>query len=314
MEIPALILVFLSIVMTVMTFGRLLRTNSIRREPGGFHGSPNAFGKLTGPLANAIPISQAKREKLQKDLLRSGRHHSTALANYLAGRNVALMCVLFGLAAVLLAGMARGYESVVFVAAAVLIVFVFCLPRIVLSIQSERRAREIENGFPDFLDMMLVSVEGGLPVERSLARVSAELAESHPSLCRELQIVARQARTGSLDHALRDLGARIDVPEVVACAMTLRQGKRLGVKISEGLRDSADRMRDIRRQRAEQAGNLASLKLLLPVVLCLAPPVFILLIGPAVLDLREFINREKENVSAVVEQANLPEQANAVRN
>jgi tight adherence protein C len=61
----------------------------------------------------------------------------------------------------------------------------------------------------------------------------------------------------------------------------------------------------VRRQRAEQAGNLASIKLLLPVVLCLAPPIFILLIGPAVLDFREFHQREKTNASALVEQANV---------
>jgi len=64
-------------------------------------------------------------------------------------------------------------------------------------------------------------------------------------------------------------------------------------------------MRHNRKTRAEQAGNTASVKLLLPTVLCLAPPVFILLIGPATLDFRDFINREREESSLLVEQANI---------
>jgi len=62
--------------------------------------------------------------------------------------------------------------------------------------------------------------------------------------------------------------------------------------------------RQNRKARAEQSGNTASIKLLLPTVLCLAPPVFILLIGPAALDFRDFINRERDESSQLVEQAN----------
>lgn len=307
-EFSSLILVFLSIAAGVMLVGgiimRLQRPRST--EPIQSIVPPRIFGRLTEALAETIPIRETKRVKLKQELLTSGKYHSTALDNFLAARNVSVMCVLTGFGIMMAIGTTRGVELIAFVVTLVLGLIAYSLPRVILSSRSERRAEQIVNGFPDFLDLMLVSVDGGLSVERAMSRVASELADSHPSLSQELAIVGRQTETGSLDQALAALGERIDRPEVVACATMMRQSKRLGTRLADALQESADRMRDMRRQRAEQGGNLASLQLLLPVVLFLAPPVFIVLIGPALLDFREFINREKENASAVVQQANLP--------
>lgn len=303
MELLMLSLIFLSIAFSVVSIGLLVRP--VSTDSGNLVVAPKHFGALNHTLAHVFPTSRSKRVKLQKELLMSGSYQGTALENFLAGRNVAVMGVLLGFSALLASGMLQGLEQESFVVAASLCIVAYGLPRIVLSSRASRRALEIEHAFPDLLDMLSMSIECGLPIERSLRRISTEFSDTHPSVSREIEIVARQSQAGSLDQALQSLGERIDVPDVVACATMLRQGKRLGVKISDALRDSADRMRDVRRQKAEQAGNLASLKLLLPVVLCLAPPIFILLIGPAVLDFRDFIEREKTNASEVVEQANV---------
>ncbi len=305
MEWISLILIFLSVVFVFMSIGFAIRP--ARKEMDRMIGPPKSFGWLNRPLANVIPTSQSKRTRLYRELLMSGRYHSTAVENFLALRNVGVMGVLFGFAVVLVSGMVEEFEKQAFIGAGSMLIVAYGLPRIVLSSRASRRVQEIEHAFPDLLDMISMSIECGIPIEQSLARVAAEFSDTHPSVSREMEIVARQAQTGSFDLALQALGERIDVPDVVACATMLRQGKRLGVKISDAMRQSADRMRDVRRQRAEQAGNLASIKLLLPVVLCLAPPIFILLIGPAVLDFREFIQRERSNVSAVVERADVPD-------
>ena len=304
MELLSLSLVFLSIALVVVVVGSLIRPTGLRTVD--LISAPKHFGGMNRSLANVIPTSDSKRNKLQKELLMSGQYHSTALENFLAGRNVAVMCVLFGFAVALASGMVAGLEKKALLVAGSFLIVAYGLPRIVLSSRASRRQQQIEHAFPDLLDMVSMSIECGMPIEKSLTRVAAEFADTHPTVCREIEIVARQAETGSLDQALQALGERIDVPDVVACATMLRQAKRLGVKISDAMRQSADRMRDVRRQRAEQAGNLASIKLLLPVVLCLAPPIFVMLIGPAVLDFRDFIQREKTNANAVVQQADAP--------
>lgn len=301
MEFVSLGLIFLSITCFVGLISLLIRP--IPSKSSSLIDAPRNFGRLNRPLADVIPTGSSKRQKIQKELTTSGRYHGTALENFLAGRNIAVMSVLFGFAVVLASGMSEGIEQEVLSVAVALLVIAYGLPRIVLSAQARRRASEIEHAFPDLLDMVSMSIECGRPIEQSLAQFATEFADTHRSVSREVEIVARQAQTGSFDRAIQSLGERIDVPDVVACATMLRQGKRLGVKISDALRQSADRMRDVRRQKAEQAGNLASIKLLLPVVLCLSPPIFVLLIGPAVLDFREFIQREKTNSTAMVEQA-----------
>ena len=199
-------------------------------------------------------------------------------------------------------------EKELAIGTAVLLIIGYAMPRILLSSSAENPLNVPSvMRFQIALTCYRCRSNPVLLSKWQLSAVGQEFAETHPSLSREMGIVARQANTGSLDHAMQALGERVDLPEVTACATTIRQGKRLGVKIGTALRDSADRMRDTRQQQAEQAGNLASLKLLLPVVLCLSPPVFILLIGPAVLEFREFIQREKEDMSQVVEQANANE-------
>jgi tight adherence protein C len=300
-ELLTLSLVFTGIASGVLVVGYALTRSS--KSPSADRRPSRNFGFMNGALAGLIPTLASKKKSLQQDLLSAGNYHSTALENFLANRNTIILCVLLTSSLLLASGLVRGLEKELAIGTVALLGY--ALPRIKLSSASETRKQSLSHAFPDFLDMLSMSIESGTPVEKAIERVSRQFEDSHPCLSREIGIVARQANTGSLDHALQSLGDRVDLPEVTACATTIRQGKRLGVKISTALRDSADRMRDTRQQQAEQAGNLASLKLLLPVVLCLSPPVFILLIGPAVLEFREFIQREKENVSEVVEQAGI---------
>ena len=267
---------------------------------------PKRFGPFTVAFANVLPSPASKKEQLQRELLASGQLHQTALVNFLATRNFSVMMVWLVGATSLASGVVVDFEWYALAAVAVLTIMMFSIPRIKLSIECERRKRSIKHAFPDILDMVSMTIEGGLSVEQSLSRVASEFSSTHPSLSQELDIVSRQTKSRSLSHSMSSFGKRVDIPEVAACAIAIAQSKQLGVGVAETLREAADRMRETRKQEAEQAGNLASIKLLLPVVLCLAPPVFILLVGPAFLDLRDFVNRERASAANAVQQANLP--------
>ena len=181
-------------------------------------------------------------------------------------------------------------------------ILIYSLPKLILSAKAKRRTQRIEFALPDALDMVSMSIEGGVPLQKSLKLVGTEFRQTHIPLAEELQIIARQTETGSLETAMKQFAKRLDLPEVVAWSAMLAQSQRLGVRMVDAMREYADRIRENRKQKAELAGQTATVKLLLPVVLCLAPPIFILLIGPAILDFREFINREKDNGAELIQE------------
>lgn len=304
MSLLPYILIFVSIAMVVFLLGQRLRKPRNEQNPLDVL-KPDSFGPLTKPLAGVFPVSAKKRTILKNELLGAGRFHSNALDNYLAQRTVCVLTVVLATALILFSQeFDASYNRYIIVGGLIATIFAYGIPRLILSSIASRRRRGIENAFPDALDMIAMSVEGGLPIQDAVRRVSDEFRPTHRALSKELLIIARQTNTGSVEQAMSSFAERVDMPEIGAWAALMSQSQRLGGKMAGALLQCADRMRHNRKTRAEQAGNTASIKLLLPTVLCLAPPVFILLIGPAALDFRDFINRERDESSQLVEQAN----------
>ena len=104
----------------------------------------------------------------------------------------------------------------------------------------------------------------------------------------------RQASAGSLTSAMQQFAKRIDAPEIHSVVSMIRQAEQQGTGVSGAFHSFADQVRHNRRQRAEESGNKAAFKMLFPLVLCLAPAVYIMLLGPAVMNLRDFLIREKQ--------------------
>lgn len=308
-----LLLVFTAIALTVFVMARLVvrlnKTNRVTSDPQVIGPPPNAFGEMTDSLSRVFPHSNAKRAKIHRELSDAGYHHSNALINFLSLRNVASMAWLMLVAMAFFSGLADGHELEALAIAVAIGIFVHSLPRIILSTKATSRLRQIEYGLPDALDMLAMSVEGGLPLSQSLQRVAVEIESTHGALHEELRIIARQTRTGSFDVALKSFANRIQLPQLMAWSALMQQSQRLGGDVVTGLREYADRIRNDRKTRADRMGQTASVKMLLPVVLFLAPPVFVILVGPALLDFRDFIQRERENQSAIIQEAQVPQAA-----
>ena len=176
----------------------------------------------------------------------------------------------------------------ILIAGGIITVLAFGLPRLYIYMQAQRRVRRIENGLPDALDMISMCLTGGLALQPALDRVSRELYVSHPDLATELTIVRYQAEVGSLGRAFQQLARRIDIPDVISISTMITQAERLGANVVAALRDYADSMRHTRRQLAEERANQTGIKLLFPLVFFMAPSVFLLLWGPALLEIRSF--------------------------
>ena len=269
-----------------------------------------AMGTLSKPLAYVFGRSVMKNDELKSELIRAGIYHSSALENFLAIRNCAILLVSVWVAFLFVIDIFEGNEWFGLVAGLMLIAMVYSLPRLVLISRGKKRVHRIEKALPDALDMIVMAMTGGLPLNRALDRVANELKSTYKDLAKELQIVANQSNTSSLEMAFAGFAKRIQLPEVVSLSTLIGQSQKLGGKLADSLADYSKRIRIDRQRRAEHAGNTASIKLLLPVVTCLAPPIFILLVGPAILDFRNFINRERENHGQQIQRINTRENAN----
>lgn len=162
------------------------------------------------------------------------------------------------------------------------------LPGIALSIRKGQREESIFLSLPDALDLMVVCVEAGLGLDAAMRRVATELINSAPVLCEEFAIANFQIQMGRpRKDVLRDLGVRTGVNDVRSLAAVLIQAERFGSSIATALRVQSDSMRTKRRQLAEERAAKTAVKLLFPLVLFIFPGIFVVLVGPAAIQISE---------------------------
>jgi tight adherence protein C len=156
------------------------------------------------------------------------------------------------------------------------------LPALVVQAKADRRQRELLNGFPDALDLMLVCVEAGLGLEAAFTRVGQEMVHSHPLISEQLGTVVLELRAGrSREDALRRLADRAEVDDIRSFATLLIQSTKLGSSIGQTLRIYASEMREKRRMRAEEKAHRLPVLLSIPLVACMLPVMIGVLMLPA---------------------------------
>ena len=167
----------------------------------------------------------------------------------------------------------------------------YMLPKYWVTRRIGARKEQIESGFPDSLDMMLVCVEAGQSLDQSIVRMAAELHHSYPFLADEYEMVAQEMKAGKDKIAvLNDMSQRCDVQDVSSFVTVLIQSTSFGTSIAEALRVYAGEMRDKRVMRAEEKANKLPTKMTLATMMLTVPPLLIILVGPSVVGIAELGN------------------------
>lgn len=162
----------------------------------------------------------------------------------------------------------------------------FYLPQIALWYLVSTRQQEIFLTLPDALDLLVVCVESGLGLDAALRKVTDEMKGHAKTLCEEFQLANLQLQMGRpRREVLHDLGVRTGVDDVRSLAAILIQADRFGSSIAQALRVQSDSMRTRRRQLAEEKAAKTAVQLIFPLVLFIFPAIFVVLCGPAAIQI-----------------------------
>ncbi len=222
------------------------------------------------------------RDKLAKQLEAAGRPDPEDLDRFLAIRVLTLIAApIMALLVLKFYGRTMaGFGIAGLVAAALVLV-----PSSRVSREAAKRQKAIARALPDVLDLLVISVEAGLGFEQALDRtvfaVPGPLTDEFARMLGEVRAGATRARS------LRDLADRIDVDEVRRFILAVLQADKFGVSIGRMLRNQADEVRVQRRQKAQERAQKAPVKMLVPMVFCIFPAIFVVIIGPAILNISE---------------------------
>jgi tight adherence protein C len=240
--------------------------------------------KVLKPLGEILPRSPEEMSRQEKRLMRAGfrRKDAPYLFN---GIKITMMILLF-----LVFSMIGPLRSNIGLLVLLPILFGAMIPDFILTRLTQRRKDNLQRALPDALDLAVVSVEAGLGLDQSLAKIGQELGSVYPDLRDEIYLYGLEVNAGKKrTDALRNLGERADVDDLRSFTTVLIQTDRFGTSVAQSLRVFADSMRVKRRQRAEEHAAKMSIKMLPPLVFFIFPAIMIVLLGPALLIITEYL-------------------------
>jgi tight adherence protein C len=292
------LLVFLAT--AILTFGVMATVharNSVKRRAAGIaeysgerpseerrslrHSSRKAVQRVldyTNKHYSAAESGDAK--VLRRRLIQAGIFDVRAVGFFFAARTglaVALAVAVFFITPLLITQSTSIFWLTVMVGSIV----GYLAPSLYIDRRIAQRRNEHRAGFPDFLDLLVVCADSGLSMEASLERVGRELGDTYPSLCANLHMTNLEIRAGrTMTEALDHLGDRLGLEEARSFATLIQQSAELGSSITDALRVYSDDMRHKRLSRAEEKAYSLPAKLSVPMMVCIFPVLFVVILLP----------------------------------
>jgi tight adherence protein C len=292
--IAAIVFTALAVAYIAYVSGRSLQraSDSANKRVAGLGGTTDVADlpfrdRVLGPMGQRIGAlgmrlsPQAWIDRSRRRLVRAGWYPDIDETSWAAIKLVTFIgcAVLFALLAVVVEGAAQW-----------LVFFILAIigtvgPDQLLNRRVDERVGAIERDLPDIIDLMVISIEAGLGFDSALDRVVRHVPGE---LSDEFGRMMQETRVGvSRSEAMRNLAKRTDVDDLNSFVLALNQADSFGVSIGKMLRVQAEEMRIRRRQRAQERAFAAPVKMVFPLVLCVFPALFVVMLGPAAISVAD---------------------------
>ncbi len=259
----------------------LNKTRSLRYQ------SLSATSSLLGDVERRAKEKESEASKIKRELSKAGFFGPNSVLWYQSLR--AFFFVAFGFFAYIAAlrFFPAATNSTLLTVVAVSAGFGFIFPSRYVSMRQNQIIGECRDGFPDFIDLLVICAEGGLSPRAAIDRISREIAQTYPFLGANLYLTNLEIRAGnSLHEALFNLGRRTQVEEATTLATLLQQTELLGTSVTDALRIYSDEMRDRRLMRAEEKAQSLPVKLVVPLGLFIFPVILVVILLPVVVRMK----------------------------
>jgi tight adherence protein C len=239
-----------------------------------------------------LPPDTAERGRLMNRLLQAGFYHPHALHVFMGVK----VCLIIAPAVV---GIVVGMLHFISLRNSLVLGLMgssvgLLLPGLWLDRRKAARHACLRRALPDALDVIVICIEAGIGLQGAIKRVVVELETIHPLLAFELDIALREVYLGhSLGEALQHFAERSDLEELRSLASVVLQSEHLGVGVARGLKVHSEALRLRRLHRAEEMGQRAAVKILFPTLLCIFPAIFLVLAGPAVMQMLRIFSKHR---------------------
>jgi tight adherence protein C len=247
---------------------------------------------LAGKLEKKLDLGKggARTKGLQEKLIRAGIYNERAIPFYL-GVKIGLLLVLPVLVLFLLWGQTTQRGLLMGIPLA-LCTLGYILPNFILDRLIKARQQKIREALPDTLDLLVVCVEAGQGLNAAIKRVAEDLQERNSIISQEMFMVNLEIMAGlEREQALKNLGERTGVEELISLCNVLIQSERFGTSIGQALKAQSDFMRTSRRQKLEGMAARTPVKLVFPLLFLIFPAIMVVLLGPAFIRVSEFFNK-----------------------
>lgn len=259
-------------------------------EPGSTGRGRGLLAAALAPLARvATPSDQEEMGRLRAILVQAGYRAEHAVSIYL-GIKVAATLLLGALSVWVLSRWPQELSMAALIVVGSMTA-AFYAPSLYVGTRAKERRAAIEHALPNALDMLVTCVEAGLGLDAALSRVAAEIGLGAPLLADEFHQTALEMSAGlNRGEAFRRMAERTGVDEVRSLAAIIVQTQMFGTSIARSLRVQAESMRVRRMQQAEERAATVAVKMTFPLIFCIVPSLFVVLMGPgAVKIIRELL-------------------------
>jgi tight adherence protein C len=269
----------------------ILKAGKRRRQTG-----ESFWARVVRPMSALWRFGDTSQSQLQELLVHAGIREKGAVEVFLGAKFALAVALPAAVVAFFLwrsasTGVGLNYRTV-FMCAVGALVGGLMAPIVWLRRKARARIDTIRMSLPDALDLLIVCVESGLGLDAALLRISQEMQEVAPELSEDLVLLNLEVAAGKpRSECLRNLALRTGSEEVESLTARINQAAKYGTNLGHSLRIHSESLRQKRRQEAEERAAKTSVKLLFPLVFFIFPAIFVVILGPAMIDLRTFFSK-----------------------